>query len=148
MEYKLVIDQQLIDEYNALYLKTHPRAKKVAISAPIPVSLNQFLLMRRPQQNYIKQTWKDFTGFMCRKFGYDGLKLEKFEVELSVFKKNAHKYDLDNYAAVCGKLIFDGLTECGMIVDDNVTNLVKLTVTGGYDKENPRTVLVLRTIDD
>jgi len=40
MEYKLIIDQKLVDEYNKYYFKQHPRAKKKPIEKPIMPTLN------------------------------------------------------------------------------------------------------------
>ena len=40
MEYNLVIDQNIINEYNKYYFKLHPRAKKKPIERPIMPSLN------------------------------------------------------------------------------------------------------------
>ena len=57
------------------------------------------------------------------------------------------RFDLDNHIATSGKLIFDGLTECGMIVDDDSLHLVRLSVVGGYDKDNPRTEVTIRTLE-
>ena len=145
MEYKLIIDQQLIDEYNAIYFKKHPKARKPAIERPIPVSLNQYLVMRRPQQNAIKQHWKDFICYYCRKLGYDGLKLNKFEVEVAIYMPTRRRFDLDNHIATSGKLIFDSMTECGMIIDDDSLHLTKLSITGSVDRENPRTELIIHT---
>lgn len=40
MEYKLVIDQKVVDDYNTHYFRLHPRAKKPPIERPIMPSLN------------------------------------------------------------------------------------------------------------
>lgn len=147
MEYKLVIDQATIDEYNELYFKTHPRAKKVAIERPLLMSMNQFLLMKRPQQNFVKNKYKEFGVWLCKKLGYDGLGLDKFEVEVTSYHPSRRLFDLDNLS--CGfKLLADSFTECGFIVDDNYTKLTKLTLCGDYSKDNPRTEITVKTIDD
>lgn len=148
MEYRIVIDQQVVDEYNQKYFKEHPRAKKPPIDRPVPVSLNQYLVMRRPQQNAIKQHWKDFISYYCRKLGYDGLMLNKFEVEITIYMPTRRRFDLDNHIATSGKLIFDPMTECGMIIDDDSLHLTKLSITGCVDKENPRTELTILVIEE
>ena len=147
MEYKIVIDKTVVDEYNQMYFKQHPKAKKPPIERPVPVSLNQFLVMRRPQQNTIKSRWMDFIMDYCRKHSYDGLMLDKFEVEIRIYMPTRRRFDLDNHIATSGKLIFDPMTECHMIVDDDSSHLVKLSATGAYDKDNPRTELILRTVE-
>ena len=146
MEYKITIDQKVVDEYNCYYFKQYPRARKPAIQRPIPVSLNQYLVMRRPQQNTIKQHWKDFICWYCKQLNYDNLMLDRFEVEMNIYMPTRRRFDLDNHVATSGKLIFDAFTECGFIVDDDSLHLTRLSVTGGYSKENPRTELVIKTI--
>lgn len=148
MEYKLVINKQIVDEYNAEYRKKYPRSRKPAIERPIPVSLNQYLVMRRPQQNSIKQHWKDFICYYCKKIKYAGLMLDEFEVEMWIYMPTRRRFDLDNHVATSGKLIFDAFTECGFIVDDDSLHLKRLSVTGGYSKENPRTEIIIRTVGD
>jgi len=57
------------------------------------------------------------------------------------------RFDLDNCVGGV-KLLIDAFTETQMIVDDNSSNLIKLTIMGGYDKDNPRTEYILRTVVD
>lgn len=46
-EYKLVIDQKIVDEFNEYYLKRHPRAKKPPIEKPLHPTMNTWMIMRR-----------------------------------------------------------------------------------------------------
>ena len=146
MEYKLVIDQQLIDEYNTLYLKTHPRAKKVAIDKPRHPSINQWMILRRTYQNSLKQRWKDFGMWWIKKLGYDGLKLDKVKVDITVYMDSRRRADIDNHC--CEKFLWDAFTEAGFWIDDDYTHVVEITSRMGYDKDNPRTELVITTVDD
>ena len=145
MEYKIIIDQPLVDEYCEEYFKQHPRAKKKPIERPIQPSLNTLLITPRIQQNAIKQSWKQFTEWIVRKYGYENLRLEKVEMEVTVYMKTRRKFDLDNHCNC--KLISDGLTSAGFLVDDDSLHLTKMTLMGGYDKDNPRTELIFKTIE-
>ena len=60
MEYKLILDQRLINEYSDLYFKQHPRARKKPIERPMHPSLNTWIILPRVQANALKQKWKDF----------------------------------------------------------------------------------------
>jgi len=56
------------------------------------------------------------------------------------------KFDLDNSVGAI-KVLADSFTKTGFIVDDNSKHMVKLTITGEVDKENPRTEITIKTID-
>ncbi len=146
MEYKLILDQQLIDEYADCYFKLHPRAKKKPIEKPIHPSLNTWMILKRPHMNSLKQTWKEFGIWLCKKMGYDGLMIDKFTAEVSVFMPTRRKFDLDNFCNE--KFLWDAFTDAGFIVDDNYTNMTSLLLRGGYDKDNPRTEIIIKTIED
>ena len=57
MEYKLVLDQPLVDEYCEEYFRQHPRAKKKPIERPILPGLNQLLVWGRMKVQSQKKTW-------------------------------------------------------------------------------------------
>ena len=143
MEYKLVLDQKVIDEYAEYYFTQHPRARKKPIERPIQPSLNQIMTTPRIQMNALKQKWKDFGVWWVKSLGLNGLKLERFGMDVAIFMPTNRRFDLDNFGNC--KLILDSFTESGLIVDDDSKHLVKLCITGGVDKENPRTEIVLRT---
>lgn len=147
MEYKLILDQQLIDEYADFYFKEHPRAKKKPIERPIMPTLNQILILQRPQIAALKAKYKEFGIWLVHHYGYEDLALQKFELEVRVYMPTKRRFDLDNCVGGV-KLLIDAFTETQMIVDDNSSNLIKLTIMGGYDKDNPRTEYILRTVVD
>ena len=58
---------------------------------------------------------------------------------ISYFKTKIRK-DCDNTVP---KFLLDGLAESGFIVDDDSQHLESLTLKCGYDKENPRTEIII-----
>lgn len=146
MEYKLVMDQQLIDEYNKYYFKTHPRARKLAIEKPRHPSINVWAILPRKQMNILKQKWKDFGIWWMKKLGYDGLMLDKVKVDIIVYMPSRRRADIDNNC--CEKFLWDAFTEAGFWVDDDYLHVTEITSRMGYDKENPRTEIRVVSIDN
>ena len=143
-EYKIIIDNALVDKYCQLYFKQHPRAKKRPIDRPIHPSLNQWMILPRIQMNTLKQKWKDFGKFVIKKHGLENKMLENFEIEFLVFMPTRRRIDPDN---TCPKFLLDAFTESGFIVDDDSKHLHSLTLQCDYDKDNPRTEIVIKTIN-
>ena len=54
MEYKLIIDQKVVDEYNQYYFKQHPRAKRPPIERPLHPTMNSWMILPRIQMNALK----------------------------------------------------------------------------------------------
>ena len=143
MEYKLILDQQLIDEYADFYFKEHPRARKKPIQAPRHESINKWFIMQRPQMNDLKQRWKDFGVWWMNKENLNNLHLEKFEMIFTTFMPTKRRADPDNYVP---KFILDSFTEAGFIADDSGDHLLSLTLKTDYDKDNPRTEIIVKEI--
>ena len=55
---KLVIDNNTLSEYEKYYFKVHPRASKKPIENPYHPTINQWMIMKRPMMNALKQKWK------------------------------------------------------------------------------------------
>ena len=146
-EYKLVIDQQVVDEYNSYYFAAHPRARKPPIERPIMPTLNQILILPRIQIAALKAKYKEFGMWFIKHLGYENLKLDKFEMHLHVCMPSNRRFDLDNSVGSI-KVLADSFTETGFIVDDNSNNMVKLTITGEVDKSHPRTEIIINTIEE
>lgn len=144
MEYKLVLDQAVLDEYYKHYFKLHPKAKKKPIEHPYHPSINVWMILPRIQMNDLKQKWKDFIVWWIDKLGYTNLKLDKVEMTLIVYMPTRRRIDVDN---LCPKFIQDGFTESGFWVDDDSKHLVSLTLKTGYDKDHPRTEFYLKVIN-
>lgn len=148
-EWVFVLDIPLMEEYHKYYKTFHPRSNKhplkvsskVVNLAPYPLSMNQTMIIKsRPQANALKQNWKDFVCWWCKKLGYDGLMLENVEIYIEFyFSDNRGRDIVDNYNL---KYINDGMVECGFIKDDNCKIIPKAHyVFCGVDKEHPRTVI-------
>lgn len=146
MVYKIIIDQKVVDEYNAHYFKLHPKARKPPIERPIMPSLNQIMILQRVQIAALKAKYKEFGMWVIKSLGYENLQLDKFEMELHVFMPTNRKFDLDNCVGAI-KVLADSFTATKFIVDDNSKNMIKLTITGDVDKENPRTEIIINTIE-
>lgn len=139
-EIKLVLDNNVLDEYNAYYKKMHPRASKVPIEHPYHPSINVWCILPRIQMNALKQKWKEFGCWWINKLGYSDLKLDSFDMIVTVFFNTRRRHDVDNQTP---KFILDSFTESGFIVDDDEKHLHSLTLRTDYDKDNPRTEIVI-----
>lgn len=144
-EIKLVLDQDLLDEYNKYYFKKHPKARKAPIEKPWHPSINEWMIMPRPQMNALKQKWKEFGVWWIEKLGYTNMMLDSFEVESTIYFNTNRRHDNDNYQ---NKGIWDSFTEAGFIVDDDSRHMKSLTLRCEVDKEYPRTEIVFKILDD
>lgn len=106
---------------------------KIIINA-IPPSLNKFA-GRKNDREYqaVKREWKELVYYTCKQQRYETM--EKAIVTITYYFPTRARHDPDNYA---GKLIMDGLTAAGVILDDSF-DCIELRLRGGYDKEKPRT---------
>ena len=95
--------------------------------------------------NALKQKWKDFGVWWIKSLGFDDLKLDKFEMTFIVYMPTKRRADADG---IVPKFILDSFTESGFIVDDDYNHLQSLTLKMGYDKENPRTEIIIKTVDE
>lgn len=132
----LVIDKEIIEQYNQYYFSIHTKAKKVPIPHPYHESINVWMIMRRPMMNALKQKWKDFIKWFVDSKGYSNLNIERCEIEQTVYYPNNRRHDIDNTVP---KFILDGLVESQMIIDDDHLHISKLILSCGVDVDNPRT---------
>jgi hypothetical protein len=133
---KLVITNDTLSEYEKYYFKRHPKASKKPIENPYHPTMNQWMIMKRPMMNALKQKWKDFIIWFIENQGYTNLLIENCEMKFITYYKTNRRHDVD---AACPKFILDGFAESGFIVDDDNKHLTKLTLECGVDKDNPRT---------
>lgn len=138
---KLIIDNNVLEQYEAYYFMIHPRASKKPIAHPYHESINAWMIMKRPMMNALKQKWKDFIVWFVRAQGYANLRIEKCEIEQTVFYPNNRRHDIDNTVP---KFVLDGLVESGMIIDDDCKHITKLVLRCESDSEYPRTELIIK----
>ena len=116
--------------------------EKIKIIIPqIPPSLNKYAGRKNVwEYRQDKQYWKEQ---VCLHSKRPKAPYEKAIVIITYFFGSKRRHDPDNYN---GKMLLDGLTEAGIIIDDSF-DCIGLTIKGGYDKENPRTeIQVIETI--
>lgn len=133
---KLILDQSVLDRYYEYYFELHPRAKKKPIEHPYHPSINTWCILPRIQMNALKQKWKDFGYWWIFDLGFNDMKLDSFNIVVTVFFNTKRRHDVDN---IVPKFLLDAFTEAGFIVDDDEMHLHSLMLKTGYDKENPRT---------
>ncbi len=142
MEYKITITKQLIEEYNKAYFKQYPRRKKPPIAKPWHPSINEWCILSRIQMNAMKQRWKEFGIWLIKKYGYENLMIDDCDMISTVYFDSRRRHDVDNYTP---KFLNDAFTEAGFWVDDDEKHLHSLTLRSGYDKENPRMEIIIKT---
>lgn len=142
---KIVIDEKIVKEYEDFYFIKYPKRKKRPLEKPFPPNLNKFILWKRPEQNIVKQIWKEFIGYVA--LDYDNLALDECEIEFKFTFPDKRRRDLDNYLSTSAKLIIDGLTQAdgnNMIVDDSYNNIKKITASAEYKKGISKTEIIIR----
>lgn len=133
---KLVIDNAALERYEASYFENHPRAVKKPIAHPYHESINQWMIMKRPMMNALKQRWKDFMIFLVSESEYRDVHIEECEITVTTYYATNRRHDVDNSTP---KFLLDGICESGLIVDDDCEHITSLTLKCAVDVDNPRT---------
>ncbi len=114
----------------------------------IPPSNNKFMgkgsvNKQRFEYQDIKKQWAMLVRLAV---GRDKPKqaIEKAIVTITYYFPNRIRRDPDNYA---GKFINDGLVKAGVLEDDSFNN-IHLVLKGDYDKENPRTEIEIKEVQE
>lgn len=92
--------------------------------------------MMRPQMNQEKQKWGTFVVWLVNYYNYANIKIDKCTITYTFYMPTKRRFDLDNLVP---KFLNDGLVEAGLLVDDGISHIETIILTGGYDKENSRT---------
>jgi Holliday junction resolvase RusA-like endonuclease len=142
---KLSLTQDVVDDFNNYYRLCHPKSKKKAIEHPYHPSINQWMILNNLQLNTIKQKWKEMIVYWLRNLGYQNTGLTETEMTFTTYMPSKRRVDCDNTVP---KFILDGFTEAGFIVDDDGEHLKSLTLKTGYDKDNPRTDIEVRILNN
>ena len=141
---KITITQQDVDVYNKLYFDKHPKAKKNRIDGPCHPTLNWYMTANNLSVNNKKQDWKEFMIHTLEVLNLENCCIDKCKIEYRTFFKDKRKRDIDN---ITPKVILDGLVAGNFIVADDMTHIVELTTSCGYDKENPRIELIFYILE-
>ncbi len=139
----LIIDNNVLDKYYKYYFAKYPKRKVKPIKSPIPPSLNQWMVMKRPQMNNEKQKWKEFIVWLIGENNLQDKKINRATITFTYYFPTKHRHDADNYTP---KNLMDGFTESGLLIDDDFNHIEMLCIKGGYDKNNPRTEIDLEII--
>lgn len=154
---KLVIDNELLEEYQIYWKKYHPTARNHPLAKPntkdktkgyvFGISINEFTNMKnRIMQNNLKQNWKSFFVWLANKEGFAGWKLDKFKISYKWVFPNNMRHDSDNYIFF-NKFLADGLNEADVITDDCFGNMyLELDCNKYVDKEHPRVEIIIEEI--
>lgn len=142
---KIIINKDIVSQYNNYYLSQSARRKVKPISSPIPPSLNTFTSWVRNKQNNEKRKWNSFIVWLCGYLDISGSNIGPCTVHIHYTFPTKIRHDADNYCMGM-KFIGDALTECGVIEDDNFEYITELKITGGYLKNNPQTIITIKEI--
>lgn len=95
-------------------------------------------------QNAVKHAIKEIVWRQLSD-NFQGIRLnEPVELEVKLFKDKARRADLSNFCSVIDKYATDAIVEYGLLSDDNVKILKKVTyLFGGFD-ENPRAEVTIK----
>lgn len=141
---KLIIDNNVLEEYFKYYFSIHKRATKNPISNPYHESINKWMIMKRPMMNALKQKWKDFIIWFVESKGYTNLQIDKCEMTFKTYYSNNRRHDTDNSVP---KFILDGLVDGGFVVDDDSEHITKLSLQCFSDTEHPRTEIHVKILN-
>lgn len=140
----IIIDNETIDKYNNYYFKLHPRATKKQIEHPWHPSINQWFVLPRIQLNNLKQKWKAFGCWIIKELGYQNLKLDNVAIEITTYFDTKRRHDVDNYVP---KFLLDAFVESGLLVDDDDKHLHTILLKNKYDKDAPRTEIIIKNLN-
>lgn len=141
---KIIIDDEVIERYNKYYFVMHPRARKAPIERPIHPTINSWFVLQRQAMNSLKQKHKDFIVWLCKDLGINNMKIHKCKIISTTYMPTKRRVDVDNLTL---KFWLDGLVEAGFIEDDCYSCVTELTLRAGYDKDNPRTEIIIEEME-
>ena len=70
--------------------------------------------------------------------------INKCKMKVTYYFKDKRRHDPSNY----DKMLLDGLVEANVITDDNYSVITEFTTTGDYDKNNPRTEIIIEILEE
>lgn len=125
-------NQEDLNEYISEWKKKYPRKRKIPIEKPIVRSLNTMLVItNRIVQNTHKQNYKEYAIWTAKKYGFDMIGIKSADLEVNYTFPTKGRRDLDNYTT---KEVMDGLSDCGVIIDDSYFYVKSIKTTASYEK--------------
>lgn len=113
-------------------------AKRVHLSQN--VIRNAHFQIQNQAKHAIKEiVWRQLSD------NFQGIRLnEPVELEIKLFKDKARRADLSNFCSVVDKYSTDAIVEYGLISDDNVKVLKKVTYLFGGFSDDPRAEVTMK----
>lgn len=117
--------------------------KIIKLSLPIvPPSINYYI-GRDNRFQYQKDKKKIHELIRLATIGKN-YNINKCKMTITYYFKDKRRHDPSNY----DKFVLDGLVEANIITDDNYGVITEFTTKGGYDKENPRTEIIIEILEE
>jgi hypothetical protein len=142
--YLITINNEILEIYKKHYFKKYPRRRVFPIKKPIHPSINVWSRLRRPEMNKLKQDWGEFSEYLVDYYGLKDICITKCKMTVTSYMPTKRRFDAENLAP---KFILDGLVYAGLLLDDCITVIKSITLTGDYDSLNPRTEILIETIE-
>lgn len=101
-------------------------------------SLNDWTKWHHYHRAQEKKRWEELVYYCA--LHTKPLAAETVKVEVRYYFPTKTARDLDNY---CPKFLLDGLVKAGILKDDNSSVVKELSVKILYDKQNPRTEVII-----
>ena len=70
--------------------------------------------------------------------------IDKCKMTIIYYFKDRRRHDPANY----DKFVLDGLVEANVIIDDNYSVITEFTTKEDYDKDNPRTEIIIEILEE
>jgi len=116
--------------------------RKIKIILPfIPPTINKYI-GRSNIWEYQKDKKKIHEAIRLSTIG-KRYNISKCKMVITYYFKDKRRHDPSNY----DKAIMDGLVEANIITDDNYGVITEFTTKGDYDKNNPRTEIVIEILE-
>ena len=138
---KLIIDDKVLSRYEEYYFSIHTKAKKKPIAHPYHESINEWMIMKRPMMNALKQRWKAFGEWFVKDQGYANLHINKCDLTYITYYATNRPHDTDNSVP---KFLTDGLVNGGLFKSDDSKCIASTKLICRVDYENPRTEIRIK----
>ena len=122
---------------------------EITINGRFP-SINEYTKIQRGNRfagNRMKQTHQRICAWQIRK-NMRNVRIDRPISVSVIFYEEKYNRDLDNIAGFFFKVFLDALVECGVIQNDNMKRVTKLTASAAYDKKHPRIVVAIEENED